>query len=126
MIEELASYRHCCERMRGNWPPFRERREKRLAEQGRYGPAAERVAEDILADLLTSVLDWSLSDLKHQVNGADLVLSRLGVKYLVLEAKRPGALAWDRRAVESALDQARRYADEQKVRCISVSDGVML
>jgi hypothetical protein len=40
--------------------------------------------------------------------------------------KRPGALAWNRRAVEAALDQARRYADEQKVKCIGVSDGFML
>jgi hypothetical protein len=27
--------------------------------------------------------------------------------------------------VHSALEQARRYADEQKVKCIAVSDGVM-
>lgn len=50
----------------------------------------------------------------------------MGGKYLVVEAKRPGALAWNRRAVEQALDQACRYAAEQKVHCVAVSDGVML
>lgn len=45
---------------------------------------------------------------------------------MLVEAKRPGALAWNRRGVEAALDQAMRYASEQKVKCIGVSDGVML
>jgi len=126
MTETLASYRRCVERMSANWPAFLGKRQQRLAEQERYGTAAERVAENILEDLFTSVLDWSLSDINHQVGFADLLLTRLGVKYLIVEAKRPGALAWNRRAVESALDQARRYADEQKVKCVSISDGVML
>jgi hypothetical protein len=47
------------------------------------------------------VLDWSLGDLNHQVG-------------------------WSRRAVEAALEQACRYAAEQKVRCVAVSDGAML
>ncbi|HWD71257.1 MAG TPA: hypothetical protein VG779_01905 [Actinomycetota bacterium] len=55
-----------------------------------------------------------------------MVLTRLGIKYLVLEAKRPGALAWNQRSVDAALEQAQRYADEQKVRSIAVSDGIML
>ena len=50
----------------------------------------------------------------------------MGIKYLIVEVKRPGALAWNHRAVEEALDQAMRYADEQKVKCVGVSDGVML
>lgn len=40
-----------------------------------------------------------------------------------MEAKRPGAFTWNRRAVEEALEQARRYADEQKVQNVAVSDG---
>jgi hypothetical protein len=40
--------------------------------------------------------------------------------------KRPGSLAWHRIAVVAALDQASRYAAEQKVKCIAVSDGVIL
>jgi len=59
------------------------------------------VAKNILEDLLTTVLDWSVGDLNNQVEYADLVLTRLGIKYLVIEVKRPGALAWNRRAVES-------------------------
>jgi hypothetical protein len=126
MIDGLASYRRCTERICANWPAFLGKRTERLAQQERHGVVAERVAENILEDLFTLVLDWSLSDVNHQVGFADLLLTRLGVKYLILEAKRPGALAWNRRAVEAALDQARRYADEQKVKCVSVSDGVML
>jgi hypothetical protein len=48
------------------------------------------------------------------------------VKYLVVEVKRPASLAWNRRAVESALEQAVRYAAEQKVRRVAISDGFML
>ena len=53
-------------------------------------------------------------------------MTRLGVKRLIVEVKRPGKLAWNRRAVALALDQALRYAHEQKVKCIGVSDGLML
>lgn len=126
MVESLAAYRRCVERIRTNWPTFLEKRKERLKQQERYGAAAERVAENILEDLFTTVLDWSLSDINYQVGYADLLLTRLGIKYLIMEAKRPGALAWNRRAVEAALDQALRYADEQRVRCIGVSDGMML
>lgn len=125
-IGNLACYRHCTERIHGNWPRFLEQRKERLTQQERHGTAAEKVAEDIVADLFTMVLDWTLCDLNNQVHYADLLLTRLGVKYLIIEAKRPGALAWNRRAVEAALEQARRYADEQKVKCIGVSDGLML
>ncbi|MBX5456715.1 MAG: hypothetical protein IRZ31_07415 [Thermogemmatispora sp.] len=125
-MTRLASYRRCVERIRSAWPAFLERRRQRLAEQGRYGKASEKVAENILEDLFTLVLDWELTDLNHQVQYADLVLTRHGIKYLLVEVKRPGALAWNRHAVERALEQAQRYAEEQHVKCIAISDGVML
>ncbi len=124
--EGLAGYRHCVERIHGTWRAFLDKRAERLEQQSRHGVAAERVAENILEDLFTQVLDWSLADLNNQVGYADLLLSRLGIKHLLIEVKRPGALAWNRRAVDRALDQARRYAAEQKVRCIVASDGCML
>ncbi|MGH3283054.1 MAG: hypothetical protein ACRDNW_28540, partial [Trebonia sp.] len=55
-----------------------------------------------------------------------MVLTRLGVKQLIVEVKRPDALAWNERAVDLALVQAHRYADEQRVKAIAVSDGTML
>ena len=125
-VENLASYRHCAERIVENWPRFLEQRKARLVQQERHGVASEKVAENILEDLFTTVLDWGISDLNNQVGYADLLLTRLGLKYLILEVKRPGALAWNRHAVDAALDQALRYAHEQKVTCIGVSDGVML
>jgi len=124
--DHLASYHHCVERIGVGWTAFQETRLERLRERERFGHAAERATENILEDLFTGVLDWSLGDLNHQVGYADILLTRLGIKYLVVEAKRPGALAWNRRAVDAALDQAWRYAAEQKVRCVAVSDGVML
>jgi hypothetical protein len=123
--ESLASYRHCVERVRAMWGEFLNKREQRLEQQRRLGQAAEKVAENILEDLFTTVLDWPLSSFNNQVERADIVLTDLGIKRLVVEVKRPGSLAWHRRAVEQALDQAARYAAEQKVRCIAVSDGVM-
>jgi hypothetical protein len=125
-IKELASYRRCVDHIRAHWPGFLAKRAERLVQQQRHGVASEKVAENILEDLFTLVLDWSLSDLNNQLDYADLVLTRLGLKYLILEVKRPGALAWNRRAVEAALDQAVRYAHEQKVNCVGASDGVML
>ena len=125
-VTALASYRHTIDRIGGRWSAFLERRAERLQQHGRFGGAAEKVAEDIVQDLFTEVLDWSVGDLNNQVRNADILLTRLSVKHLLVEVKRPGALAWNRRAVDSALDQAHRYADEQKVRCIAVSDGSML
>lgn len=122
-----ANYQRLLERLHSSWPLFLERRQQRLEQQGLFGTnAAEKVAEDILADLFTLALDWEISDLKHQAGYADILLLRNYYKYLLIEAKRPGSLAWNQRAVERALDQARRYADEQDVTRIAVSDGTML
>ncbi len=124
-IEDLASYRHAVARIRERWPSFLARRQERLAEQARNGHAAERATECILEDLFTEVLDWTAGDLNHQVGFADLMLTRTNVKWLVIEAKRPGALAWNNQAVRAALDQACRYAAEQHVQRVAVSDGNM-
>ncbi len=126
MIESLASYKTCIARITEAWAAFQARRLERLAQQARYGEAAEKVAEDILEDLFAGVLDWSLSDINHQVEYADITLTRFGIKELIIETKRPGALAWNRHAVDVALEQALRYAHEQKVRAVAVSDGTML
>lgn len=125
-IKTLASYHRCLERIAGSWAEFRHRRAERLVQEERHGIAAEKVAENIVEDLFTAVLDWPLSDLNNQLGFADLVLTSQGVKQLVVELKRPGALAWNRAAVEAALAQACRYAAEQKIRQVAVSDGYML
>jgi len=126
MITDLTVYRRCAERIQTNWVPFQQKCKESLAQQDRHGVAAEKVAENILEDLFTELLDWPLSDINNQVGYADLVLTHLGVKYLVIGVKRPCALAWNRRAVDNALQQVRRYADEQKVKRIAISGGLML
>ncbi|HEY7418418.1 MAG TPA: hypothetical protein VH593_24775 [Ktedonobacteraceae bacterium] len=125
-VEKLASYQHCVQRLQIRWPAFLQKRMQRLTQQERHGVASEKVAENIVEDLFTEVLDWELGDLNNQVEYADIILSKEGIKYLLVETKRPGALAWNQRAVERALAQALRYAAEQKVTCVAISDGGML
>ncbi len=120
----LASYRRCAKRIATAWPTFAAQRSERL-KQGLFGTPVEKVAENILEDLLTKVLDWDLAGVNLQIGRADIVLSDLGIKRLVLEVKRPGSLAWHEAAVKKALEQAVRYADNQKVPTVAVSDGQM-
>jgi hypothetical protein len=121
----LASYKRFETHLNTNWPTFCAQRSERLRQQERLGKASERVAENIVEDLFVVALGWNRGDINNQVGYADIVVTRLGIKYCVVETKRPGALAWHRAAVDGALEQARRYADEQKVKCIAVSDGMM-
>lgn len=121
----LAAYRRCIERLTKTWPAFLSRRSERLR-QGLFGAPAEKVAENILEDLFTGVLDWPLSDVNLQIGHADMILSNNGIKRLVIEVKRPGSLVWNRNAVEKALQQAIGYATDQRIGRVGVSDGQML
>lgn len=122
-LNKLAQFRNFILRAEAAWPTFQARREDRLIQAKRNGVAAEKVAEDILADFFTIVLDWGIPDLNHQVGYADIILTRSGIKRLLIEAKRPGFLDWGNKTLGDALGQAHRYADEQRVKTIAVSDG---
>jgi hypothetical protein len=115
----LASHRRCVERIRAGWPGFLTTRADRL----RHGDETEKVAEGIIEDLLTNVLDWRKGDLLYQTGYADIVVSRNLAKYLLIEMKRPGTLQPGRKALELAVAQARRYADAQRVTRVAASDG---
>jgi hypothetical protein len=125
-VPHLASYQKCVARIRAAWPAFAARRHQRLQQGGFFGPAVEKIAENILEDLFTIVLDWPVGNVKPQVDRADIVLTRLGLKWLVLEVKRPGSLIGHRTAIEAALAQARRYAADQRVKAVAVSDATVL
>ena len=84
-----ASHRRCIERITQNWETFLATRSDRL----RHGGETEKVAEAIIEDLFTSVLDWSKGDLMYGVGYADIVVSHHLAKYLVIEVKRPGTLS---------------------------------
>ena len=56
-LENLASHRRCAERIQASWPGFITKREQRLEQQRRLGEASEKVAENILEDLFTTVWD---------------------------------------------------------------------
>lgn len=124
--EKLASYQRCREQIGEAWEEFQGRRRERLQQRERYGHAAERVTENILEDLFTKVLDWPLADVNMQVGYADMLLTRLGIKQMIVEAKRPGALAGNPRAAEQAWQQACGYAKQQKVHNVAVSDGQVI
>lgn len=123
--QNLASYRGCIDRIGANWPAFGQRRRLRLR-QGLFDTPVEKIAENIVEDLLTTVLDWPLDDVNLQIGRADMVLSGLGIKRILLELKRPGTLIWHRAALDKALAQARGYAEAQAVPSIAVSDGTLL
>jgi hypothetical protein len=64
---------------------------------------AEKVAENIIEDFFTVALDWSIETFNHQLNRAYMVLSRLGQKRLLIEAKRPESLAPASASLDKAL-----------------------
>ena len=84
------------------------------------------MAEHILEDLFTLVLDWRLPEVNSEVAHADLVLTRLGLKQLIVVVRQPGTVTWNEPAVDLALAHAHRYAGEQRVKAIAISDGIML
>lgn len=124
-IDALAVRRRCLERIEGTWTAFLTRRRELLAQAERHGSAPERVTEQILSTLFSDVLDWPIAHVNYQLGWADIVLTSPGVRWVVVEAKRPGKLAWHRRAIDDALDQVCRYADQQNVHVVAISDGQM-
>jgi hypothetical protein len=69
-IWHLASYQKCVARICAAWPAFAARRHERLQQGGLFGPAVEKIAENILEDLFTTVLDWPAANVKPQVDRA--------------------------------------------------------
>ncbi len=119
---ELASYRSCVQRIHLRWPDFLAHRTEKLAQQSRFDRAPEKVSENIVGALFTTVLDWQEQDLNWQLGRADLVITHNFVKYMVVEMKHPGSLK-NRKSIDSALEQAWRYAQEQRVNQVAVCDG---
>jgi len=121
----LASFHVWRSSAEAAWPAFRARRVERLAEGRRYAGAPEKVAENIIEDVLTGVVGWALSDLNHQVARSDILVTHLGIRRLVIETKRPGALSGEH-AVEAAFLQAQGCAETLRVSLVGVSDGAHL
>ncbi len=117
----LASQQKCEDRIQTKWNPFQAKRRQCLEQGNRFGTAAEKITIALLEDLLTEVLDWSLADLNHEIEYADLVVTQHGIKMLVIEAKRSGNLAWNQHTIAEALGQARRYADSQRITHLAIT-----
>jgi hypothetical protein len=119
---DLASARSCVVRIRERWGSFQDARRRHLSGVSADSVPAEKVAENILCDLFTGVLDWTTEQVRLQEQRVDITLCRGGLKYLIVEAKRPGSLD-GRGSIVRALKQARGYAVELKVDRVAVSDG---
>ena len=124
--QELSTYKAHVARVNANWPDFLRRREDMLMQADRFGGVPEKAAETIMGTLLTDVLDWETRDLNWQLSYADLVITRNYYKHLLIETKAPGAFVDSRTAIIRAFEQAHRYAAEQHVGAIAVSDGCLL
>jgi hypothetical protein len=121
----LASARVCATRIREQWAAFQAARARHLAAVGGQQTPAEKVAENILCDLFTTVLDWTTEQVRLQEQRVDITLTRGGLRYLIVEVKRPGSFD-GRGSIRTALAQARGYATELRVDRVAVSDGCML
>jgi len=122
---ELGRQRRCVEQIRARWPGFLAARQAHLRSHAVGQTPSEKVAENILCDLFTAVLDWSTEQVRLQESRVDILLTRLGVKYLIVEAKRPGSLDGPA-SIGRALRQAVGYAQELNVGAVAVSDGCVL
>lgn len=122
----LAGYRKLHRRVREQWPEFLVRRGHHLASHEPGGSPTERVAENIISELFTRVLDWELEDIGYQIQYADIVLSSMDIKRVVVEAKRPGWLSWETVQECPGVYQAWGYAEEQGVPLVVVCDGTVL
>lgn len=65
--QKLATYRHWLEHCGTHWREFRAQRTKMLAQADRFYSNPEKVAENILACLFTSVLGWRTEDLQGRL-----------------------------------------------------------
>jgi hypothetical protein len=122
---ELARQRRCVEQISARWPSFLAARQAHLLSHAVGQAPSEKVAENILCDLFTRVLDWSTEQVRLQEFRVDILLTRLGVRYLIVEAKRPGSLDGPA-SIGRALRQALGYAQELTVGTVAVSDGCVL
>lgn len=122
---ELAAQQRTVERIRVRWPEFRRARQSHLDAHATGRAPAEKTAENILCDLFTSVLDWTTDQVRLQEERVDIMLTRLGMRYLVVEAKRPGSFD-GAGAIARALRQACGYAEQVCVDKVAVSDGGVL
>ena len=121
----LSNKRKIITKGKNNWKAFLENRKCRLDQINRNKTASEKITENILEDLFTKVLDWSLSDWNNQINRCDLGLTKGKIKYLLIEAKFPNSFS-NKSNIGKAFFQVMRYAKEQRVKKVAISDGYRL
>jgi hypothetical protein len=122
-MENQTKYIKFIDNLHSNWPLFVAKRKDLLIQKERFGSVPEKISENILHALFTEVLDWDIKDVNYQVGYADMEITKLGIKRIVIEAKRPGGISWTESHIAKHIEQALRYAFTQKVNTIAISDG---
>ena len=125
-MENQAKYKKFQERLNTQWFSFISKRKEILTQGQRFGKSPEKLTENILTSLFTDLLDWDIKDLNYQVDYADIEITKLGIKRILIETKRPGGISWNHLQVQKHIEQALRYASKQKVFMIGISDGEKL
>lgn len=118
----LSTEKQMLQRGLAKWQEFRELRNKHLVQAQRLKGGHEKITEKILENLLTIVLDWNLEDINNQMERCDIVITKRGIKFLVIETKRLGHFSSPTN-VQKALSQAIEYAKKLKVNKVAISDG---
>src|SRR5919109_1875083 len=103
-----ASCRTCLERLRQQWPAFRDRVELLLARRASRRIAGTRIVATILKDLFTTALDWPRSCIRARLESPTiLVVTAKQMTGLVVEARTPHSLPWDTPVIMAALHRLR-------------------
>lgn len=113
------------DRAKTAWTTFQISRIEMLTQISDEEGCYEKVTENILSELLTSVLGWSKTEVKYQQNRCDIILSDSTINRFLIEAKRPNAFT-SQANLNAAKDQALRYGKELQIPTIAISDGVWI
>jgi len=116
------------ERILEEWPSFRDRYNRIVAEFERGGRLKERDIETIFESLAEGPLGYQIEQLSVQHDRADYALVDRGLKLAIVELKNYKAFEGiqGRKRLESALIQAARYANRHRTCHLMAFDGVNL
>lgn len=127
----LTAHHRFQKHLHSAWPGFLARRAERLRglESGHEG---EAVTKHIIEDLFTHVLGFSQADLVQQSPGPSstprpcLIITRLGLNSMVLQALPPHTLSGFGASVRAVLSQSHRCVSAQVILALGVCDGFLL
>lgn len=122
MEQNLALKKKQTERGVQSWKSFLVRRDQYISQAKRQMGGHERITEKILEDLFSNVLDWNLEDINNQIEHSDIVITKHGIKRMVIETKRIGHFS-SKGNIDKTFHQAIGYAKKMRITKVAISDG---